>query len=293
MRSLVLLLILLTAGYAVLSLLLYLYQGKLVYFPDPVLRGSPENVGLEYQERWITTADGERINAWWLPAERGDARTLLFLHGNAGNISQRLESLRIFNRLGLNTLIIDYRGFGLSTGKPAEEGTYLDAQAAYDFLRRELGIAPRRLIIFGRSLGGGVASWLATRNDCAGVIIESSFLSVPELGQEVYPWFPVRRLARIRYDSAARMAQLNCPVLVVHSRDDELIPYRHGQGLYTLANTPKQFLEISGSHGNGFLSSGRRYQQGLKQFLTSLNEAWGPTPSPQAGEPPGLRGRPP
>lgn len=286
MRLLLLFLILLTAGYAILSVLLYLYQGRLVYFPDPVVRGTPADAGLEYQERWITTADGERINAWWLPAARGEAPTLLFLHGNAGNISQRLDSLRIFNSLGLNSLIIDYRGFGRSSGKPSEQGTYLDAQAAYDFLLRDLGISSQRLIIFGRSLGGGIASWLASRNDCAGIIIESSFLSVPELGQEVYPWLPVRWLARIRYDSAARMPELNCPLLVVHSRDDQLIPFRHGQGLYTLANEPKYFLEISGNHGNGFLSSGKRYQNGLKLFLMSLfNEAredlGGPGPRPQ------------
>ncbi len=271
MRRVVDLLLLVALIYGSICLLLFLFQGKLVFFPDPVMHRTPSDAGLDFQEHQLRTSDGERIHAWWLPVDNNEAPTVLFFHGNAGNISQRIESLQIFHELGLNSLIIDYRGYGLSTGKPDEQGTYLDAQAAYDYLRRDLGIASQRLIVFGRSLGGAVASWVASHNDCAGVILESSFVSVPVLGQQVYPWLPVRWLSRIRYDNAARMAQLRCPVLIIHSRDDQLIPLWHGQRLHSLAGPPKFFLEILGSHNNGFLISGNRYREGLQAFIKTLD----------------------
>lgn len=270
-RRVLALLTLLVAGYGGVCLGLYLYQDKLVYFPDPTVSHSPADAGLAFQEHWIDTSDSERLHAWWVPAANPGAPALLFLHGNAGNMSQRLDSLRIFHELGLSSLIVDYRGYGHSSGKPDEQGTYRDGQAAYQFMRHNLGIPAQRLLIFGRSLGGGIATWLATRNDCLGVIIESSFISVPRLGQEVYPWLPVRWLARIRYNNAARMAHLRCPVLVIHSRDDRLIPFHHGRRLHELAPPAKAFLELSGTHNNGFLVSSQRYRSGLSNFLKALD----------------------
>ncbi len=257
--------------YGTFCLLLYLNQEKLIYFPGPTVLLTPSSAGLEFREHWIETKDGERLHAWWLPSAEANAPIVLFLHGNAGNISHRMDSLRLFHELGLSTLIIDYRGYGLSSGRPDEPGTYLDAQAAYDFLQTHHSVAAQRLIIFGRSLGGGVATWLANHNACTGVIIESSFLSIPTMGQEIYPWMPIRWISRVHYDNAARMASLSCPVLVIHSRDDELIPFRHGQQLHALATSPKSFLEISGSHNSGFMASQEHYRNGLGAFLNSLN----------------------
>jgi fermentation-respiration switch protein FrsA (DUF1100 family) len=257
--------------YGTFCLLLYLNQEKLIYFPDQTVLLTPNSVGLEYREHWIETTDGERLHAWWLPSTRVNAPVILFFHGNAGNISHRLESLRLFHELGLSTLIIDYRGYGLSSGRPSEAGTYHDAQAAYDFLQTHHNVAAQRLIIFGRSLGGGVATWLASHNACTGAIIESSFLSIPTMGQEIYPWMPIQWLSRIHYDNADRMTNLNCPVLVIHSRDDELIPFRHGQQLHALGAGPKHFLEISGSHNSGFMASKEHYRNGLGAFFKTLN----------------------
>ena len=266
-----LLLAVLALVYGTFCLLLYLNQEKLIYFPDSTVLLTPNSVGLEFREHWIETKDGERLHAWWLPSAEADAPIVLFLHGNAGNISHRMDSLRLFHELGLSTLIIDYRGYGLSSGRPGEPGTYQDAQAAYDFLQTHYRAAAQRLIIFGRSLGGGVATWLANHNACSGVIIESSFLSIPTMGQEIYPWMPIRWLSRIHYDNAARMASLSCPVLVIHSRDDDLVPFRHGQQLHALGASPKFFLEISGSHNSGFMTSQERYRNGLGAFLKTLN----------------------
>jgi uncharacterized protein len=179
------------------------------------------------------TADGEELDAWFVPARRERA-VLLFFHGNAGNISHRLDSLRIFHGLGLSVLIIDYRGYGRSTGRPTEQGTYEDARAAWRHLVEERGVPPERIVVFGRSLGGAVAAWLAARTRPAGLIVESAFRSVPSLRPRLYWFLPVRRLARssTRW-SAARPVQ--APVLVVHSREDEIIPFRHGEALFAAA----------------------------------------------------------
>ena len=266
------LLLVLASVYGAICLVVYLNQAKLIFFPDPTVLFTPNNAGLEFQEHWIETSDGERLHAWWLPAVQEDAPSILFFHGNAGNISHRMDSLKLFHELGLSTLIIDYRGYGLSSGRPSEAGTYQDAQAAYDYLQKHLGIPAQRMIIFGRSLGGAVASWLASHNACAGTILESSFLSIPAMGQEIYPWLPIQWLSRIDYDNAARMPKLKCPVLVIHSRDDELIPFRHGQQLHELGSDPKYFLELTGSHNSGFIVSEERYREGLGTFLRALNE---------------------
>jgi len=199
----------------------------------------------------------------------------LFLHGNAGNISHRLESLRVFNELGLNVLIIDYSGFGQSGGTPGERQTYADARLAWQYLTGTRGVAPERIVIFGRSLGGGVATWLATQERPGGLILESTFTSVPALASKYYPMFPMRWLARIRYDNASRLPTVRSPVLIVHSRDDELVPFAHGRELFRLAREPKSFLEMRGDHNAGFMLSGQSYRAGLARFIAGLDAADG------------------
>jgi len=196
---------------------------------------------------------------------------LLFLHGNAGNISHRLDSLRLFNSLGLNVLIFDYSGYGKSGGTASEQQTYADARVAWNYLTRTRGVAAGKIVIFGRSLGAGVATWLATQETPAGLILESAFTSVPALAQKFYPIFPVRWLARIRYDNAARLPTVDCPVLIAHSRDDELIPIGHGRELFGLAREPKTFLPMVGGHNDGFFVSGPSYRAGILQFIEGLD----------------------
>jgi len=266
MRMLGSLLITATMVYLALAALLYVSQPRMIYFPVREVSVTPKAQGLEFESVSLTTEDGVTLDGWFLPAPAARG-TLLFLHGNAGNISHRLDSLEIFHRLGLSTLIIDYRGYGRSDGKPSEAGTYMDAAAAWRYLVKQRGIAPNHIVVFGRSLGGAVAVWLATRETPGALILESSFTSVPDFASEIYPWLPVRWLSRFRYDAQAGLPSVTCPVLIVHSREDDIIPIEHGRRLYRAANAPKQFLEIHGDHNTGFLVSREDYVAGLTRFL--------------------------
>lgn len=266
------------AIYALLCLAVLLFQSRLVYFPARALDATPADIGLRYEDVHLSTDSGTSLHGWYV-AGRKDARTLLFLHGNAGNISHRLDSLRIFNRLGLNVLIFDYSGYGMSSGKPGEQQTYDDATAAWRYLTGTRGVAPEDIVVFGRSLGGGVASWLAIHETPAALILESSFTSIPELARKYYPIVPIKWLVRIHYDNLSRMPSLRCPVLVAHSRDDEIIPMRHARALFAAAPQPKGFVELRGGHNDGFMVSARTYMAGLERFLGSLDA---PRPARQA-----------
>jgi fermentation-respiration switch protein FrsA (DUF1100 family) len=195
---------------------------------------------------------------------------VLFCHGNAGNISHRLDSIRLFHELGLSVLIFDYRGYGQSSGKPTEKGTYRDADAAWHYLVTLRGILPGHIILFGRSLGAPIAADLATRQSAAAVILESAFTSVPDVAAKFYPWLPVRWLSRYQYNTRKKLASIHSPVMIVHSRDDEIIEYANGERLFEAANEPKQFLELRGGHNDGFMVSGKDYIRGLNNFLDNV-----------------------
>lgn len=265
----------LTIGFGVylgFALLLFLFQERFIFFPTSHLGATPQAIGLTYESVRLTTGDGVGLHGWYLPAAEPE-KTLLFFHGNAGNISDRLESLEIFHRLGLNCLIIDYRGYGESEGKPSEEGLYLDAEAAWRYLTETRGVPAERIVIFGRSLGGGVASWLANKHSPSALIIESGFSSVPELAKKYYPYLPVRLIARMRFDTLQRVKSIHAPLLVVHSREDELIPFEHGERIHAAANDPKSLLTIRGGHNDGFFVSGEEYVRGLARFIENPERA--------------------
>ena len=272
MRTFVFILTIAISIYVVLALMLYLFQGKMVFLsnlPGRALVASPGDVGLDYEDVALTTRDNERLHGWYVPA--ADSRgVLLFFHGNAGNISHRLDSIKIFHELALDILIIDYRGYGQSTGKTSEQGTYLDAQAAWDYLINTRGIPANRIIVFGRSLGGAIGAWLGVQNTPAAVIIESSFSSGVDMARRLYPFLPVRLITRLQYPVEEYASRLNCPVLVVHSRYDEIIPFTMGQAIYAAVKQHKKFLELRGDHNNGFLISQREYVAGLKDFTQAI-----------------------
>lgn len=263
----------LALAYLALVVMMTLMQGRLMYMPMATLVTTPADRGLDYEEVWLTTGDDVRLHAWYLPppsaASPGDRRTptLLFLHGNAGNISHRLESLAIFHELGLAVLILDYRGYGRSEGRPDEEGLYRDAQAGWHYLRDERGIDAEDIIIFGRSLGGAVAAWLAARKQPGGVILESAFTSAADLGAELYPWLPVRWMLRVEYDTLSAVRALSSPLLIAHSPGDEIVPFHHGRRLYDAAPGPRSLLEMRGGHNDGFVVSGEDYRRGLSDFI--------------------------
>jgi uncharacterized protein len=259
-------------GYVMISLLAFLLQSRLVHLPNVAGRAlvaSPAGVGMRFEDVHLNTSDGVRLHGWYVPAKEARG-TILFLHGNAGNISHRLESIRLFHELDLNLLIIDYRGYGESEGRPSEEGLYRDAEAAYEHLIRQRGVEPAQLVVFGRSLGAAVAARTAATHPVGGLVVESAFTSVPDIGAELYPFLPVRLLARLQYDTRAHVAEVAAPTLVVHSTDDEIIPYRHGEAIYAAARNPAGMLTIRGDHNAGFILSGDAYRRGLATFLRDV-----------------------
>lgn len=258
--------------YVGLALLLFLFQPGLVYYPEVgrEIVATPQQAGLAYEDVRLTTADDVALHGWFVPASAPARGTVLFLHGNAGNISHRLDSLRMLHRLGYSTLIVDYRGYGNSAGKPTEQGTYLDAAAAWLYLTQQRQLPAASIVLFGESLGGAVAAWLASRQAPAALIIASGFTSLPDLAADIYPYMPVRWLARFRYDTRAYLqaSGSGIPVFIAHSPGDEIIPFRHGQELYAAANGPRRFLELAGGHNEGFIFMREAWVQALGDFLS-------------------------
>ncbi len=258
----------LICAYAGFAGILLVFQSRLLYLPHKELESTPREVGLDYQDVSFTTTDGVKLHGWFVPAGQNSRGVVLFCHGNAGNISHRLQSIHIFNRLNMDVFIFDYRGYGRSEATPSEQGTYLDAEAAWSHLTQLRNIPAEKIVIFGRSLGGAIAAHLAQDHTPGAVIIESSFTSVPDIAAKMYPFMPVRLLCRFDYNTLESVQQLDCPMLVVHSRADEMIPFDHGRRIFEAAKEPKSFLEINGSHNDGFLLTPEAYLQTLERFLT-------------------------
>lgn len=258
----------LLAIYLAFVAVIYLSQSHLVYFPTRTLAATPAAAGLHYEDVELTTPAGVRIHGWYTHAE-GARWAVLILHGNGGNISHRIDTLRIFNELGAESLIVDYPGYGLSGGDPDEQGTYDAAMAGWDFLTGR-GSGPDTLVIFGRSLGAAVAAWLAERTEPAGVILESAFTSFDDLGRHHYPFLPVSLINRYEYDALAAAARIGTPVLSIHSAQDEIVPIELGRRLHQAFPGRKSFVTIRGGHNDGFLVTGGAYVAHLKQFLDSL-----------------------
>ena len=241
-----------------------------LYQPSKTILRTPADAGMTYEDLSLTTQDGVRINAWYLPRE-GARGTVLFCHGNAGNMSAKIETARVFIALRMNVLLFDYRGYGKSEGEPSEDGTYLDSLAAWDYLTVQRGEDRKRIIIQGRSLGGAVASRLAAEKDPAGVILESAFTSLPDLAKSAAR-SPMAALACAdKYDCIANCSRLLCPALVIHSRQDEVIPYAMGRRLYEIIPASnKEFVDISGRHDTGWLDSLQAYAGGIAAFLDEV-----------------------
>jgi len=258
----------LVAAYIGFALVLYFFQARLVFYPETgrEMIATPGAAGLPYEDIRLTTGDGLGLHGWFIPAPQPRG-TVLFLHGNAGNISHRIDSLQMFHRLGYSTLIFDYRGYGDNGGTPSEAGTYRDAEAAWRYLTEQRHLSSCRIVLFGESLGGAIASWLAARQKPAALVIASGFTSVPDLAQHFYPYLPIRLLARIHYDTAENLRAVAAPVLIAHSPEDEIIPFGHGHALYAAANPPKRFLELAGGHNDGFIFMRESWVKTLASFL--------------------------
>jgi len=274
MRMLLNIAIMATFAYAALVLVVFFAQPHLIYYPaiGRDLVATPDQAGLAYETVKISTTDGETLHGWFVPASAAASATtakgtVLFFHGNAGNISHRMEYLLMFYRLGYNTLIFDYRGYGQSSGTPTEQGTYRDAQAAWEYLVATRAIKPGRIVLFGESLGGAVAAWLAAHEKPAALVLASVFTSVPDMAAKIYPFLPVRWLSRFNYNTLEYLQSVTCPVFVAHSPQDEIVPFEQGRVLYQAAPEPKQFLELSGGHNDGFIFMREEWGQALGNFI--------------------------
>jgi hypothetical protein len=260
--------IMIAIAYVVFAAAIFFVQPRLVYYPEygQSITRTPDDLGLDYEAVELATDDGETLHGWFVPAP-GAKATVLFFHGNAGNISHRMGYLAMLYSLGYNTFILDYRGYGESSGVPSESGTYRDAQAAWQYVTVKKGIAPSEIVLFGESLGGAVAAWLATRKEPGLLVLASAFTSVPDMGAKLYPFLPVRLLSRFDYDTLEYLKAVTCPVFVAHSPQDEIVPFAQGQALYEAAPAPKQFLELQGGHNNGFIYMQEDWVKALGDFI--------------------------
>jgi len=268
--------------YCCLAVILFYMQPTFLYKPVRDIPYSPAELDLAFDEINFTSGDGVELTAWYVGAD-GSKPTVLFCHGNGGNMMHRLDSINIFNSLGLNCFIFDYRGYGKSKGLPTEEGTYQDALAAYKWLTKERKVFAENIIIFGRSLGGSIAAQLASIVEARSLVIESSFTSYADIGKSFYPYMPVRHFARFEYNTIDYIKKTDCPVLIVHSRNDNVVPFKFGLELYEAADEPKKFVEIFGSHNDGFLVSSEIYKKAWKDWLNFLERYANKSAEHQAG----------
>lgn len=244
----------------------YLWQNRLVFKPDTAVTATPARDGLAYEALHLQAADGTRLAAWYVPG-RSDGRQVLLLHGNGGNISRYLRTVAVLHGLGHSVLALDYRGYGASSGTPSEHGLYQDAAAAFDYLVGQRQVRPADIVVYGRSLGGAVATWLAAERRPGALIVESTFTRLGDVGSYRYPWLPVRLLSRNLFDSVARIADVRCPILVSHGATDTTVPQAFGRALAAAAGARATFIALPGGHNDAFIQGGSAYYRQLDQFL--------------------------
>ena len=249
-----------------------------VFYPGRSIAATPAALGLAFEDVFIKTEDQVTINAWLVKSfvQRG---TLIFCHGNAGNIGDRLEKILLFHQMGLNVLIIDYRGYGKSRGRPSEAGIYKDAVAAYDYLLTRQDMDRSRIIGYGESLGGAVAVDLGTKRNLAALIIDSSFTNAADMAKTIYPFIPSFLLGT-KLDSAAKVRTIAIPKLFIHSRADEIVPFRLGERLYQAAAKPKEFLELTGGHNDTPVDAQEKMAKEIIIFLRRHNVIKQPVSAP-------------
>ncbi|MEW5993437.1 MAG: alpha/beta hydrolase [Candidatus Zixiibacteriota bacterium] len=247
---------------------LYFYQPKLVFYPLREFAVTPEQVGLNYEDVRIPVGSGERLHGWYFAnaADTPGKPVVLFCHGNAGNISHRLETVDVLLGLGADILLFDYRGYGRSDGAPSESKAYTDAAACYRWLTEERGVHPNQIVLFGRSLGGAVAADLAQKADCRSLILESTFTNAADMAKRLFPYIPTA-LLRFRFDTMRKLPGLDCPILICHSPEDEIIPYDMGCRLFETARNPKRFVSLRGGHNDREYFTDSAYIEALREFL--------------------------
>jgi fermentation-respiration switch protein FrsA (DUF1100 family) len=263
-----------TVGLLVIALMLYRFEHSQIYHPTRDAEYTPEDVGHRAEEVWLKTSDGVRLHAWFFAADKASPRArfaVLYCHGNGGNLTSRPGYYRAILETGVNLFTFGYRGYGRSEGEPSEPGTYTDAQAAYQWLRSR-GFAPEHILVWGESLGGGIASHIAATERVGGLALQSTFTNIPDIGAELFPWLPVKLISRIKYDTLSRLPSITCPVVVMHSRADRTIRFSHGERNFAAAREPKAFVELEGDHNDPLLANRAAFVSGAEK-LVRLAEA--------------------
>ena len=261
----------LVAAFVIAAREFYLLDRWLVFFPTREITNAPDDIGMPFEEVFFPAADGTQLHGWFVPGRSED--TIVWFHGNAGNISNRVYNMMLLNqRVGANLFIFDYRGYGLSEGKPSEKGLYSDGEGALEYLRSRDDIDSDRLVLFGRSLGGCVVAELAMRHRAKAVIMESSFTSVSAMSRYKRPaiafFIPHRLFMRSRFDSLSKMGSIHSPMMIVHGNKDITVPIEMGKELFTAANEPKRFYEIRGAtHDDTHIVGGEDYFKALREFI--------------------------
>lgn len=252
------------------AVLLVACESKIIYHPYKYPQGiwDPSSYDIQVEDVFFQARDGTKLHGWYIPLPNAQA-TLLWFHGNAGNLTHRLENIQQLQPLNLNIFIFDYRGYGKSEGKPGEKGIYLDSQAAYDVLIREKNISSQKLFLFGRSLGGACAVEVAANNPAAGLILESVFTSAQDMAGNMFPLLPIGWAIRSKLDAISKVPHLKLPKLFLHGTEDEVVPYELGRKLYSAAADPKEFYDIEGAgHNDTYIMGGREYYTELNRFIT-------------------------
>lgn len=262
-------LLILGVALGAVAVLARVFENRFIYFPPRYPEGwvSPTVYALPVEDVWLTADDGVRINAWFLP-NPASTKVLLWFHGNAENIGMGLEQMKALSRLGTNIFEIDYRGYGKSEGSPNEAGLYRDGEAAYRYLVETRHFEPHNILIYGHSLGGGVATEIAFRHQCGGLIVESSFTSIRDMARHVMKIPFIEYVTKSRFDSIGKIAQVHAPVMIIHGREDKLIPFSMGERLYAAARQPKTFLATQSGHDDPYILGGKEYWDHWKTFIS-------------------------
>jgi len=261
-------------SYLIVGIVLFLIfvrylESTSIFYPERTVAGTPQNLGLPFEDVAITTQDNVKLHGWLIKAPAARS-TLIFFHGNAGNIGGRLGKIDLFHHMGLNVLIIDYRGYGNSEGHPTEQGIYDDATATYDYLLQRDDMQGQNVISYGASLGGAVAIDLAVQRTVSCVIVDSAFSSAADMAKRIYPFIP-SFLIKTKMDSLSKIKNISVPVLFIHSIEDRTVPIALGKKLYDAAPGQKEFIEITGSHNDGHFYNEEKIRNGIGAFLNKLN----------------------
>jgi fermentation-respiration switch protein FrsA (DUF1100 family) len=268
--------IILCMAYLCIFLLVRFLERRSVFFPGKRIKYTPDEIGLDYEDLYVRTSDGIEVNAWFVKnplavTSKTKLATIIFAHGNAGTMGERLIKIKFLHDFGVHVLAFDYRGYARSSGTPSERGVYLDAKAVFDYLSKRQDVDPAKIIAYGSSLGGAVMIDLAVKRDVAALIVESSFTSAAAIAKRLYPFLPAFMMS-IKFDSVSKIKKVKVSKLILHSPRDRVIPYEMGKELFQQAKEPKSFVEFDGGHDEGGLIKDQKAHAVLENFLKEVSK---------------------